>query len=680
MSKKRSAEEADVEDLADLANDNQSNKRGNNTLASDGDDDDKSGDNQSPSASQDPSEEENLSQEKEGNRNNDNNNDNTQGGPTEQQEEKGQADDDDNNEEEEEEEETEKEPRERKSINKFGKPAEAGIIKTIHVENFMCHQKLKVDFCRNVNFINGQNGSGKSAILAAIQICLGAKAGRTHRARNIKDLVRKEAAGNNPNTSAKVRVTLLNEGGDGYKQELYGDSITIERTIALKGGYNGYKLYADNGKEISRNKRDLDDMLDHLNIQVENPVAILDQEEAKKFLKGKPSEKYQFFLKYVHREVPGNVLCLCKFMSSFMPNMYSRFFFYFLHNRATELERIDAAYRRIKEERDNMDAKRERILEQMQNDVAKVQALKEKVDQFKAVNELEKKCWELEILYAWAFFGERDSEHQEKVDRLAAFQEKVQELQLKLSQAEEELSGASDRNEEQRIKERMKELEIEARSQAALKRQIEEKLKEALKPYKQCERDVKSNDKSVKQAEKEVKHAKDVLKKTRDEILAKSGSAESDEARRTQELGEIEAALVREEVKGPVLSEALTVAYQKYEEIGPESEQAQEMLNQQKKRVFAVERNLRDLQNSSANDSVAIFGQACSKMHKLVRLLVVECFPLPTTSHLFVLISRLFCRSIDWLSEPLGRKREAARPVQRRSPGTYWKVHQDCSW
>ena len=38
--------------------------------------------------------------------------------------------------------------------------SEAGQIVQIKIENFMCHQKLTVDFCKNVNFITGQNGSG----------------------------------------------------------------------------------------------------------------------------------------------------------------------------------------------------------------------------------------------------------------------------------------------------------------------------------------------------------------------------------------------------------------------------------------------------------------------------------------------------------------------------------------
>jgi hypothetical protein len=152
----------------------------------------------------------------------------------------------------------------RKRINKEGKPPEAGVIKKIYMENFMCHRKFGIELCRNVNFINGQNGSGKSAVLAAIQICLGAGARRTNRARNLKDLVRKEAASGNAPAQAKIRVTLLNEGDDGYKHEIYGDTITVERTISLNGGYNGYKLLNHAGKEKSRSKKDLDEMLDVL--------------------------------------------------------------------------------------------------------------------------------------------------------------------------------------------------------------------------------------------------------------------------------------------------------------------------------------------------------------------------------------------------------------------------------
>jgi len=146
----------------------------------------------------------------------------------------------------------------RRAVNPEGRPPEAGVIDEVYVENFMCHTKLRVPLCRNVNFIHGQNGSGKSAILAAIQICLGANARRTHRARNIREMIKKDA------DRAKVRVTLLNGGDDAYRADVYGKKITVERCITVGSGYNGYKLLNENGVEKSRSKKDLDEMLDRL--------------------------------------------------------------------------------------------------------------------------------------------------------------------------------------------------------------------------------------------------------------------------------------------------------------------------------------------------------------------------------------------------------------------------------
>ena len=76
---------------------------------------------------------------------------------------------------------------------------EAGLITRIYMEDFMCHRKFTIELGRRVNFITGQNGSGssalfyksiksdlsyspgKSAIVAAIQLCLGATARNTGR-------------------------------------------------------------------------------------------------------------------------------------------------------------------------------------------------------------------------------------------------------------------------------------------------------------------------------------------------------------------------------------------------------------------------------------------------------------------------------------------------------------------
>lgn len=256
--------------------------------------------------------------------------------------------------------------------NAAGVQAEAGIIKRIQVENFMCHRKLSVELCRNVNFIHGQNGSGKSAILAAIQICLGAGARRTHRAKNLKDLIRKGYGADSSSTTAKVRVTLLNHGQDAYEHDKYGDEIIVERTISTGSGYNGYKLFCSKEKgggkerEVSRSKKDLDNMLDCLNVQVENPVAVLDQEEAKKFLMGKAEDKYAFFMK------------------------------------ATELERLDRSYAAIKDNISDLEEKNNRIRSSLKTSAENVKKLEREWTEFQELTKLEELIAEYRVQFAWS--------------------------------------------------------------------------------------------------------------------------------------------------------------------------------------------------------------------------------------------------------------------------------------
>ena len=218
--------------------------------------------------------------------------------------------------------------------------------------------------------------------MAAIQICLGAGARRTNRARNLKELVRKDASC----TSAVVRVTLLNRGLDGYHPEIYGDTITVERTIALRGGYNGYKLLDENLKERSRSKKDLDDMLDRLNIQVENPVAILDQEDSKRFLTGKGEDKYSFFLK------------------------------------ATELERMDRSYAATVDAIEDMGSQADRLRRGLDADLHIVQQLKKEWEKHKDIEKLNDKLQKLVERYAWSryHFEQQQLDREIEVCRLAS--------------------------------------------------------------------------------------------------------------------------------------------------------------------------------------------------------------------------------------------------------------------
>ena len=53
-----------------------------------------------------------------------------------------------------------------------------------------CHKRLEINFGDKINFVIGHNGSGKSAILTALQICLGGKATATNRGASLKHLIK----------------------------------------------------------------------------------------------------------------------------------------------------------------------------------------------------------------------------------------------------------------------------------------------------------------------------------------------------------------------------------------------------------------------------------------------------------------------------------------------------------
>uniref|UniRef100_A0A668AX34 Structural maintenance of chromosomes 6 n=1 Tax=Myripristis murdjan TaxID=586833 RepID=A0A668AX34_9TELE len=152
-----------------------------------------------------------------------------------------------------------------------------GLIESITMKNFMCHNLLgPFHFGSNVNFIVGNNGSGKSAILTALIVGLGGKATVTNRGASLKDFVR---TGEN---TADVTVKLRNRGPDAFKGDVYGDCISIEHRIT-SDGCRTCRLKSKSGN--------VSDFLD-------NPVSILNQEMSKQFLHSKSeSDKYKFFMK-----------------------------------------------------------------------------------------------------------------------------------------------------------------------------------------------------------------------------------------------------------------------------------------------------------------------------------------------------------------------------------------------
>jgi chromosome segregation ATPase len=245
-------------------------------------------------------------------------------------------------------------------------PAEQGIIEEVFCRNFMCHTKLRIRLGPLINFIIGHNGSGKSAVLTALTMCLGGKATATNRGASLKSLIKEGQE------SAALSVKIKNQGDNAYKPDLYGRSITVERHFS-RSGTSGFKIKNSNDRVISTKKADLDDILDFFAFQLDNPINVLTQDMARQFLSNSSAaEKYKFFI------------------------------------RGTQLETLNGDYKLIEEHANNMEEKLALRLDDikiLQTKAREADAKKKRLD---ATQSMQEKIARLERMHAWAQVEEQE--------------------------------------------------------------------------------------------------------------------------------------------------------------------------------------------------------------------------------------------------------------------------------
>jgi structural maintenance of chromosomes protein 6 len=140
--------------------------------------------------------------------------------------------------------------------------------------------------------------------LTALTICLGAKANATNRGSSLKNLIKEGEKYTHKIfkltcSSATIVVKIHNGGNDPYKPELYGDVIAIERRFS-KDGSSGYKIKSNTGHVVSTKREELQEILDHIQLQVDNPMTVLTQDTARQFLgNSSVGEKYKLFMRGV---------------------------------------------------------------------------------------------------------------------------------------------------------------------------------------------------------------------------------------------------------------------------------------------------------------------------------------------------------------------------------------------
>jgi chromosome segregation ATPase len=271
-------------------------------------------------------------------------------------------------------------------------PSQQGIIEEVYMENFMCHSKLRIALGPLINFIIGHNGSGKSAILTALTICLGVKAAQTNRAGSLKNFIK------SGQDSAYVSVKIKNQGDMAYQPQDYGKSIIVERHFTHNG--SGFKIKNAEGKIMSTKKAELENIVDFFALQLDNPMNVLSQDKAREFLSGSSSyDKYRFFI------------------------------------RGTQLEQLDSDYRILEEALDTIEARCEVFetdVEVYGKAARDAEAKKKLIDQSQSLTD---KINQLRWQHAWAQVEEQEQELEKIDEQIRAADNKIRMKQAQADQA-----------------------------------------------------------------------------------------------------------------------------------------------------------------------------------------------------------------------------------------------------
>lgn len=371
----------------------------------------------------------------------------------------------------------------------LNKAAENGILESIECINFMCHERLKVELGPLLNFVVGENGSGKSAVLTAITLCLGGKASSTNRGGSLKNFIKEGQE------KSRLTVKIKNTGHDAYQHDLYGDSIIIERHFTKSGG-SGFFVKSETGNKVSTHKSEVDNIVEYYCLQVDNPLNILSQDNARQFLnQASAKQKYKFFLQGV------------------------------------QLQQLDDDYRVIEEYLTSNEHKESDLEVKLDAAQKKYERAKREYELYMQSEEMRKKCRLLSQKAIWAQVVEaergvdRNEQRINEADGQVAeaqhvVTQKTQELQIiddQLAQAEEALKAAKE--EEGALQANMETAEQEYRN-----------AQKELSTLQTVERDARSR---VTSALKDVKDYEEKISDEEKRLQDLNGDAHS---RKTEEL------------------------------------------------------------------------------------------------------------------------------------------------
>ena len=200
---------------------------------------------------------------------------------------------------------------------------------------------------------------------------------------------------------------------------------------------------------------------------------------------------------------------------------------------------------------------------------------------------------------------------------LAAWKEKLSRRIADLEKVES--TAIDDTSEEEELKQNLADLTNEANEAAAQKDVLREDFKSARIPIVEKEKELKRVVKEKQYAKRQLTNATRELQRVREEIMRRAGSAESEEAKRTERMKKAEYELERANNGIKERKDSIEESRRKYEDLDVTVSQKRDLLESTKGQFYAVKNKLRELKSSEGN-SLAMFGEKCNAMSQRVRI------------------------------------------------------------
>ncbi|KAL9237139.1 hypothetical protein vseg_011725 [Gypsophila vaccaria] len=446
----------------------------------------------------------------------------------------------------------------------------AGIIRRIKLENFMCHSNLEIVFGDRVNFITGQNGSGKSAILTALCVAFGSRAKTTNRAATLKDFVKTGCS------YASVVVEIKNEGEDAFRGETYGRSIIIERRITDSSSSTVVKDYQ--GRRISNKKEEIRELVDHFNIDVDNPCVIMTQDKSREFLhSGNAKDKFKFFFK------------------------------------ATLLQQVDELLNKIEEFLEIAHGYVQELEKSIEPVVKELNELQEKIKNMEHVEELSERVKEMKFKLAWSWVYNVDRDIQKQTEVIEKRKSNICTCESEINQRLEKIEGL--RSSYANMKSRYEHMTQKNSEVQQRQGELQENLSEASKYMLELEDEHRRKMNEVQKLMKHVKSLEQNIQDIKEQNLQNTQVEESEMQEKLKALqDDIDAAdevVMRLKEEENALSENL---HARKEDLGKIVDQ----IEVYERKVREAKSNVHELQRHQANKVTAYGGE---KVIQLLRII-----------------------------------------------------------